>query len=196
MKKRLVAAIVAVSVIVGGNCVSAAPVQPKAVKTYTENDIQTIKLYSKIAHEYQMVELLNRMTNDFSNSLHDIYDGIQNGGADALQSLQQFEKEKARIKEVVLMYNDKQKEIQELMKLAQSKKINMQDMNIAMQNCYDAIQQYQKAFQALDRLLDNQTSENFNQFRSLLNSAFDKSLAGRKAAFDGYTKFYTAIQKY
>ncbi|GED16554.1 hypothetical protein [Aneurinibacillus migulanus] len=191
MKKKLIAAIMAVSVVVGGNYASAAPVQQKAVKTYTENDIQTVKLYSQISNMYINLQDLNRGVGKLSEGLSLAYNDMRVNGSSTMYT--NVQKAHAQFTD---LYSKRVKEVQALARLASANKINVSDMNTILEKSKIALEQYDEALQALNNVFENPNEYTMNQYVSKEKAAYKKISEGEQLARQGYQRFYNIIQKY
>jgi hypothetical protein len=155
------------------------------------NDIVTIKFYSRISEHYLKLENLGSMLNDLSGSLRLALDDI-----DLHNSTDYLDKINNRLTEIINMYNASLNSTASIIEKAENNKINIVDMNDILNNYYDSIENYKLAIQHLNNFYSQRNNTNFNNYLNASSKGSDIAFRGMQLSLDGYFDFYNLIQSY
>ena len=167
--------------ITGGNSSNGA---------YTKEDIERLKLYSEISHNYKGINHLIDYILDTSNSLSFASEYILANDSSYLDQTENY------INSTVEHYNDALKPTQDIILKANKYGIDISNMNTSLNKSSEAIGYYEEALNYLEKFSLSNSNDDFYNYLNNKKKAFDVLSPERYTISDGYFKFYDLIQGY
>lgn len=153
-----------------------------------KKDIETIKLYSKIANHYRMLLVTDDSISDIgtqmSFSFNYIYQNLQNPLDNAYD----------QIDFAIKMYNESLDSTNKLIAEASANGIDISNINTVLNHQFDTIDKYKLAYEKLNSFYIQQTDDNYSSFSMQQKEAFEEGVKGRSLALKGYFNFYNKTQ--
>lgn len=166
---------------------SATPANP------TVQDIQNLKLYSKIANEYHLLESFGQAINNNDAFLGLLYNEIELKGSIDNEKLNYVKNQMANTKK---HYNIQLQNVQSTQNQAKAKKLNLNDMNTVLNNYDQALSNLYKALAAIEEFNKTKNTDTFFTYLNYRKQAVIQAENGKNIASKGYILFFQTIQNY
>ena len=156
------------------------------------NDINNLKFYTKVMDEYNKLRILGDLVTGLSESLSLAYNAILLD----YQVENRLNASNNDINGVVESYNHTLNVVNSLYKEAITYNINLNSMDTILNGYYDAIEEYKKAYTALENYYKYNVQEYYGQYFSASKNGFDIAFSAKLKASLEYDIFYNLIQNY
>lgn len=155
------------------------------------NDINRVKLYSRIANNYKNLSLMGDMLSDVSDSLSLAFNGFN-----MFNQSNAFDQAVANFNDDIGLYNKMLTINNNLIVEANNAGLDISDTQTILSKYGDAIEKYKLAFSSLDKYSSTRTDSSFNNYMSYRSTGDNSVYSGRAMADNGYDKFYNMVLNY
>lgn len=153
-------------------------------------EIDTLKLYSRIADEYKILDDLGTLINMTSDGLaFSAREIILTKKIDKYQDVYDVFNNKT-----ISLFNTSLSGVVEIQKESQQMGIDLTDMSTILNNYRDALDQYSLAFLNLIEFASTSSNTDLANHTSASDDAYKSCVKGSTIAQNGYSKYYNIIQ--
>jgi len=162
----------------------------------TQSDTSTIKLYTKIMHQYNLLEELGRSLSDSGSGLNTVITAhLSENMTDALIS-DSYETIVSQFNKNIEDYNMLVSTTASIIEESERLNIDTSNMYSIFSNYSEAIDTYKIAFESANDFLETNHGDHFESYiSSLINAKFKLDPAILEST-DGYNHFYDLIRNY
>ena len=162
----------------------------------TQSDTSTIKLYTKIMHQYNLLEELGRSLSDSGSGLNTVITAhLSENMTDAL-IFDSYETIVSQFNKNIEDYNMLVSTTASIIEESERLNIDTSNMYSIFSNYSEAIDTYKIAFESANDFLETNHGDHFESYiSSLINAKFKLDPAILEST-DGYNHFYDLIRNY
>jgi hypothetical protein len=156
------------------------------------NDINKLKLYSKIADQYKKLTVLGDILASVSQSFSDTYKNIEIN----FQIQQSGDHANLMFNNAINSYNDLIPVINSIITDSSAQSIPLTDMNSIIAGYGKSIEYYRNAYKGLEDFASSKSNSDYMVYSENNKQAFDTMDNYRKDSISGYFKYYNMIQNF